>query len=302
MNALEFAASFASDRLVTVGVLGLRVRQYVCEGILGQPVSDLSVRSTRSDESPLYHASTGIYGFLDLKPGQHRIHVVDPVGRFLPLAKDVDVPNREAARTLLMAGLAPPGRLPDTAYPTALARPAVGYPVSGGETVVWGSVREPAGRPVPFARIRIETKFKGGDNGVVTYSDLAGVYLARLPGERPDFTLPAPDEVPPEPVPGPLVTPPADTDDDPTELIVEFERDITVHRLRDEPDETLGSSEALRVFPADFDELDPDAADSPYRAPVGVELWPGGVAPGDPKPTKIMVHVGRRARWDIVLT
>ena len=161
---------------------------------------------------------------------------------------------------------------------------------------------EPAGRLVPFARIRIETKFKGVDNGVVTYSDLAGVYLARLPGERPDFTLPAPDEVPPEPVPGPLDTPPADTDDDPTELIVEFERDITVHRLRDEPDETLGSSEALRAFPADFDELDPDAADSPYRAPAGIELWPGGVAPGDPKPTKIMVHVGRRARWDIVLT
>ncbi len=27
-----------------------------------------------------------------------------------------------------------------------------------------------------------------------------------------------------------------------------------------------------------------------------------GFSPGDPKPTKIIVHVRRRARWDIVLT
>lgn len=303
MNVLDFAASFASERTVALGVLAVQARQYVSKDVAGQAVPGLSVWSIESEERPLYHPSTGVYGFLGLKQGTHRIHIVDPLGRYLPQAQEVEVPDREAARKRLLRGVESADRLPDTAYPIVLVRPGIGYPLLGGDTAVWGSVRRPSGQPVPFARIRIRTKYRNVDTDLVTYTDLNGVYLARLAGERPEFNLPEPGDLPPDPGPGPLETPPADTDDaDDTELIVEFEREITVHRLKNEPQIRSGSGDPLRTLPADFDKLDPDAPNGPYRASAEFELWPGGAEPNEPGPTKITFHVGRRARWDIVLT
>ncbi|MCU7854572.1 MAG: hypothetical protein KZQ79_02585, partial [Candidatus Thiodiazotropha sp. (ex Lucinoma borealis)] len=120
-------------------------------------------------------------------------------------------------------------------------------------------------------------------------SDMSGTYLLRLSGERASFVVP--EDIDADGVP-----------DTSGELTTTFDRELSVHSLKQNP---LGLENPLDVFPVNFDSLDPDDPAGPYqlesfslynpatdeqRLPVGAVM---------PRPS---IQVGRRIRWDIILT
>lgn len=116
MRLLAFAREHSAERSVLTGVLALRLVRYIGEGAVAPaatlPIAGLRVRSTSAVETPRYHPSTGLYGFLHLRPGRHRIHIEDPRERYLPRAIEVDVPDRREVRRVLETDVPPLPGLP----------------------------------------------------------------------------------------------------------------------------------------------------------------------------------------------
>ncbi len=243
MNLINWAMTHGGQRSVAVGALGLRLRLYRGEGQSpGNAVEGLVVRSTRYDEEPLYHAQTGIYGFLRLPAGDHRLHVEDPLGRFLPRVLSIEnLPDTKVSRRELRAGL---DRSEDTPLLTFHIYPGRGYPASRADAIVWGRILENGThRPIPFARVSID-----GPTTVVGYSDLTGHYLLRLPQERSTIV----------------------TTGGVTEVKTKFNRYITPNRLRNEP--RPKEKDPLQRFPKQFENLLPGAFD------FNTEFLPSGVS------------------------
>lgn len=183
---LERAARHAPDRIAAVGVLALRARRHLSDGVppAAEPIADLRVRVAGHAERPFWHASTGLYGFLDVPPGAARIEIEDPAGRWQAQAIEAIVPDRSALRTALEAG-APPPAVPAPAYPEAALRPAPAMVLAPGLSAIWGIVRD-AGRPVAGALIAIDTVRAGLADRVTGLSGADGSYLLVLPGEAID--------------------------------------------------------------------------------------------------------------------
>lgn len=182
-NLLAWAAAHAPDRRTAVGVLALRVRHYFSDGAEPAPSSlpDLRVRVRGQAELPLWHASSGLYGFLRLPPGEARVEIDDPSGRYLPQAISAVVPDRRALRDALEAAAAPPAG-PPPAYPQVALRPAPGFGLSPATCALWGVLRE-GSRAVPGALLSIATVRDGGPDTVSTLTARDGSYLIVLPGE-----------------------------------------------------------------------------------------------------------------------
>ena len=137
---LEWAARHSPERIVAVGVLALRIRRYQSEsaplGLASIPGLRVTVRGHA--ERPLWHESTGLYGFLRLPPDELRVEVADPAGRFQAQAVLAQVPDRGAVQEALEAGAVP---APGSAKPLILdiaLRPAIGMALPPGTSAVWG--------------------------------------------------------------------------------------------------------------------------------------------------------------------
>lgn len=315
MRLLAFAHAHSPERAVTLGVLALRPRRYIGEGIetMGPPIPGLSIRSTRCDEEPTYHPESGIYGFLRLPAGRNRFHIIDPRATYLERAIEVDVPDRSEVQVALEHGIDPSPELPGVRYAGVAMRPSISYPSTSGETVVWGQVGSNQGHPMPYTGLQIETRFKaeGGmsvDGVVTTYTNLDGMYLARLPHERGVFRTVPDDDVDHgrsliESIPhdGETEIPAAHR----TERVMEFKRRLSVFRLNDQAlQKLIGLSDIdpLHTFPANFDN-DLQSSDGPYTK-VGFTLWDevGNELNGeDGQLPMLSIKVGRRVRRDIRL-
>ena len=83
---LGWAARHSPDRITAIGVLAVKVRRHLTDGADPglTPIPNLRVRVAGQPERPLWHQSTGLYGFLDIPPGEARIEIDDPTGRYQP--------------------------------------------------------------------------------------------------------------------------------------------------------------------------------------------------------------------------
>ena len=186
---LAWAARHSPDRISAVGVLAVRIRRHLTDA--GAPgltaIPDLRVRVAGHPERPLWHASTGLYGFLDLPPGDVRIEIEDPAGRYQSQAVSATVPDRSALKEVLEAGEAPvPVAAP--AYPTANLRPSLAMGLPPGTSALWGVVRD-GSRVVPGALLSLATVRDGAADTVTTLSGRDGSYLIVLPFERIDRSV-----------------------------------------------------------------------------------------------------------------
>jgi hypothetical protein len=182
----EWAAGRSPDRIVAVGVLAVRVRPYLSDGASPPPgsIPGLHVRAAGFGEVPLWHESTGIYGFLRLPPGQARIEVEDPARRFLAQAVPAAVPDRGPVRDALQSGQPVPTGSPGYGLVDVLLRPSAEMAFPPASTAVWGVLRESAdGRPIAGALLTFESLLNGAADTVTTLSGPDGSYLAALPGE-----------------------------------------------------------------------------------------------------------------------
>ncbi len=181
---LEWAARHSPERIVAVGVLALRIRRYQSEsappGLASIPGLRVTVRGHA--ERPLWHESTGLYGFLRLPPDELRVEVADPAGRFQAQAVLAQVPDRGAVQEALEAGAVP---APGSAKPLILdiaLRPAIGMALPPGTSAVWGVVTN-GGRPVAGALLTLATVFQGAADSIAGMSGPDGSYLLVLPAE-----------------------------------------------------------------------------------------------------------------------
>lgn len=155
MNPLAFAAGFRVDRSVDVGSAALRVAAYRAEGeATVAPVEGLRVVDVARGDRALWHASTGVYGFVNLPAGVRRVRVGDPSRRWLDRDVDVAVPDREALRAALLAG-APPPADGGPAWVDVPMYPTIELSIPSSETVVWGVVTR-GGAPVAGALVRVD--------------------------------------------------------------------------------------------------------------------------------------------------
>jgi len=186
---MTWAARHAPDRIAAVGVLALRPRRYFSDGVpLGRtPIPGLMVRVPAREETPTWHQSTGLYGFLRLPPGTARVEVSDPAGRYLPQALTVAVPDRQSVRVALEAGEVPSANAPRPLYLDVALRPAIDFAVPPGTAAIWGVVRgRDDRRPVPGALVGLDTVRTGVADRVTSMSGPDGCYLLVLPGEAID--------------------------------------------------------------------------------------------------------------------
>src|SRR5437667_3804365 len=107
---LQWAEPLRPDRIVATAMLGLRPLRYVSEGVaaVGPAIEGLRVVAVGAAEIPVFHQSTGLYGFLHLPPGDRRIEISDPLQQLLAWAITAAVPDRSAIRTALERGVSPP--------------------------------------------------------------------------------------------------------------------------------------------------------------------------------------------------
>jgi hypothetical protein len=117
----------------------------------------------------------GLYGFLGLPPGNHRMRVTDPLDRHLPALFTVSVD--EVRRADLNASVS---------YAELPLLPGIGMPEFPGETIAWGVALDAAGKPLPLARIEttVHIDSPAAAATLVTRADDNGVYLAWFGGER----------------------------------------------------------------------------------------------------------------------
>lgn len=133
---LGWAARHATERIAAVGVLALRVRRHLSDaappGLAAIP--GLRITVPGHPERPLWHESTGLYGFLRLPPGEQRVEIVDPAGRFQAQAVTAQVPDRGSVKQALEAGTPPAPGSPKPQILEVALRPALGLALPPGST------------------------------------------------------------------------------------------------------------------------------------------------------------------------
>jgi hypothetical protein len=106
-------------------VLAVRIRRHLTDRAARPgPHPRPAGARRRPPRTPLWHESTGLYGFLRLPPGELRIEIDDPAGRFQAQAVTRQVPDRGRAEAL-EAGTPPAGQPRPLILDVAL-RPALG--------------------------------------------------------------------------------------------------------------------------------------------------------------------------------
>jgi len=189
---LAWAARHSPDRIAAVGVLAVKALRYLTDnadpGLT--PIPGLRVRVAGHPERPLWHETTGLYGFLNLPPGEARIEIDDPTGRYQPQAIVATVPDRADLKAALEAGETPPAA-PTPAYPQLALRPEPTLPLPPGTSALWGVLKD-AGRPVPGALLRLATVRSGAADSVTALSGPDGSYLLVLPFEVIDRSVTPP--------------------------------------------------------------------------------------------------------------
>lgn len=283
------------QRTATLGVVAVRPEAYLgettaAEGPVVLGATGVEPEPTRIDGEgrvfslpprsvATWHMRTGVLGFVDLSPGEHRIEVIDPQGRYLPLALQVNVDDWHPRRAALREHIEPP---PDVDVPirvTARLRPAHPQAMPGGNTVVWGVAGQPE-HPLPFARVEI----RAADETLLyrTYADQAGVWTAWLRGPPPDSTA-ADDDTDVDGV--------SDTVDDAEPAPAPPPLPETTLRLSAWP-LIAPTGDPAADLPVDFDQM-AEAGDfsSTYRP-----------APLTPTPTVRAIKIGLTTRIDLLPT
>lgn len=149
------------ERRVTAGSCALWLGEYVREPtpngpvpVDPVPVPGLQVRVVSSGQSALFHPSSGIYGYTNLRAGEHELLVTDPTGQRLPLLHVVTVADRSALVQELEAGARPASQIRAPIFARRM-RPAPGCVIAPGQTIITGSVVDAADAPVPWAVVRL---------------------------------------------------------------------------------------------------------------------------------------------------
>lgn len=208
MSLIDDALASHADVRVRLGMLAVYPTRYVEEGIdaTGPSVEGLIVRSHTTGHRALFHATTGVYGFVDLPPGTHRVDLVDPSRRWLDRTLHVEVSPRGTLRRDLQAGLRPTA-VPAVTSVLAPMRPAVESVDHAGATVLRGWVADSDGAPVPLALVRAElstptvrrwtTWTDAQGNFVLVMRDLERIVFE--PTEEPDPEAPEDEPIPEAP-------------------------------------------------------------------------------------------------------
>ena len=229
---------------VTLGAVGLRVVEYVRESAVSvRPIAGLVVTDESAKYRAAYHVTTGVYGFLDLPSGPLIVHIRDPRGRYLPRRIRVEVPDRSEIRRRLLLGETTLSE-PEPLFSEVALRPSIGIPRATAQAALWGVVSED-GVPLPYARVEVTHE----DNGVLTYADAGGVYVAPLRWPWAVVSLDVPD-------------PEGGNGEEPDildELVENLTLDVRVDALRIEPQ----GSDPFESFPTDFEE--PSDFENTYR-------------------------------------
>jgi hypothetical protein len=244
-------------------------------------IPDLLVRCRGSRLKPSWHGANGLYGFVGLPAGEQTFTIEDPLGRYLPARLTLDVADRTAVGASLRRLERP--SLPEdwrSLVHRLTLRAAPGAPRRPGLTTLWGEVRDAAGRPLPYALVQLQTRFRSVPATATTWSDASGGYALDLDGERPDPLARPTDVVERE---GRLcVLSSAATDPRPwIERMPVLDQELV---------QKIGSGSA----PADYDQpLLSTSANSPaFRFRDG---------PSGPPLERVSLRIGRQQRWDIVL-
>jgi hypothetical protein len=273
-NPLSWAREHLPERMVALGILGVRPSQYQGEQ---QPALTLSngnlfVRASTSNELPAWHEATRVYGFLRLPPGVCRITVTDPSLRLLPWAVSVTVPDRSMVRLALERGEPSPVSSKPSVLDIAL-RPAPAAPLLPGLTAVRGVVLEQDGTAVALARLALDSVFDGAPGKVVTWSARDGAFVIVLPGERPAS----------------LHTPP----------VLSFDRTLTVHTPTPALSARLRGLNYITALPTDLDKLDPNDPAGDFRQRDFKLRGPNGTL--STINAALSVRAAQVVRWDIAL-
>lgn len=181
---MEWARTFRADRAADLGSVGLRPFAYLRDGAaLTSSVPSL-VATVDTGERALWHESTGVLGFLNLRPGPRVFQVSHPSGYWLPKEVAVAAPDHATLRTALEQGTTPPNGVWPTwvdvpMYPTVL------LPIPSAETVIWGVVSR-ASQPVPGAFVQLLFSVAAAPTKVWRgATNEAGVYCLWLRGLMP---------------------------------------------------------------------------------------------------------------------
>jgi hypothetical protein len=241
-------------------------------------IPDLLVRCRGSQQKPSWHAANGLYGFVGLAPGPHTFTIEDPLGRYLPAKLNLTVIDRGVVLESLKWLERPPQpedwrqlvhRLP--------LRPAPGAGRRAGSTGIWGELRDAAGRPIPFALVQVQTRFRGVLASATTWTDASGGYALNLDGERPDpFATPGTVEEREGRLCLPLQLP-------------EESSQTWVERI---PvlDQGLVQGISSGIAPAGYGS--PGASGTDFRFRDG---------PNGPLRDRLPLRIGRQERWDLIL-
>jgi hypothetical protein len=147
----------APDRVVTVGLVGLRALRYEVQVSPPSlpPIEGLRVEAVGHSERPGWPPTTGLYGFLALPRGPLRVLVTDPHGCWLPAAFNAAVPDRSAVKRALEHGLALAAMTPRPLLGDIALHAAPGSAVAPSTAAVFGNVKDtPNGRPCPLRVLR----------------------------------------------------------------------------------------------------------------------------------------------------
>lgn len=276
---LSWVRGSGGDCIPSVGVLAVRILRYALDGVAPGPqaLSGLRVRLRGHGTAPIWHQSSGLYGFVRLPPGPVTIEVQDPSRRYLPSVVSATVPDRGAVRDALAQCRRPvPGSAGPSIVDLAL-RPAPEMSLPPGSTALWGLVSaNGTGIAVPGAQLSLDTEFDGVARTATTLSGPDGSYLLVLPGEVLDRA----------------VSPP----------VREFQRNLRVFA----PRPPLAAALALDFvagLPADLFSMNAGGAGSPWRQRrFRLRAGDGVLRPrigGQDPPTT--VSIGQCVRWDIEL-
>ena len=278
-DVLSWVRGRSGECVPSVGVLAVRALSYRVDGIAPGllPIPGLRIRLRGYREQPIWHQSTGLYGFLRAPSGPVSIEVQDPSRRYLPAVVAATIPDRAVVRDALAQCRRPP---PGGAGPLLLdlvLRPAPEMPLPPGATALWGVVTTIAtGVGVPGALLSLDTVFEGVARTATTLSGPDGSYLLVLPGEVIDRG----------------VSPP----------VRDFSRVLAVFAPRPPLAAALAEGFAA-ALPADLFAINPGDAGSPLRRRgFRLRTADGVLRPrigGQNPPTT--VSIGESVRWDIEL-
>jgi hypothetical protein len=228
------------DRLVTVGACGLRFFEYMY-GVEEQvtlrsiAVEGLHVEHVSKAAKPLYHPSTGVYGFLHLRGDGHRFIVRDPGGRYLPRTVEASVAESVTKwHKRLKGGVsADPPEYTELVQDLALF-PRPGAMVAPSHTALYGTAYDKHGRRAPFARVLVADP-AGQERPVLAYADRHGDWIVYLREAQVSVGMNS-----------------GTTDD-------KSSRTVAMWMLKEARQDRL--SDPLRVFPHNFERLSHSATD-----------------------------------------